>query len=133
MVLLDTHAILWWHGRNRRLSTRAARAIAQSSRVLVSPASFLELAVLVRRRRLALDRGVFEWAEDFLAADPRVEASPVTVSAAISAGLLGEEFGGDPTDRLLYATARELAVPIVTRDRAIRSFARATGEVRTIW
>lgn len=90
------------------------------------------MAALVRRGRLALDRGVFDWVADLLAQD-RVESAPLTPSAAAAAGILGDEFGGDPADRFLYATARELSVPFVTRDRRMRSFARTTGEVRTIW
>jgi len=132
MVLLDTHAILWWFGRSRFLSARAARAIGQASRVLVSPVSFWEVAILVRKKKLVLDRGVFEWVADFVAGE-RIDIAPLTPSAAAGAGMLGDAFTGDPADRFLYATARELAVPLITRDRAIRSFARASRDVRTIW
>ena len=57
----------------------------------------------------------------------------MTPTAAAAAGLLGDTFEGDFADRFLYATARELAVPLVTKDEAIRTFARSSGDVRTIW
>jgi PIN domain nuclease of toxin-antitoxin system len=114
------------------MSAAARRAISRAPRVLISPVSCFEIAVLVRLHRVTLDRGVFEWIRD-LFLDERVEAAPLSPSAAVAAGLLGERFAGDPIDRLLYASARELAVPLVTRDRVIRKFARDAGDVRTIW
>ena len=45
--------------------------------------------------------------------------------------MLPRNFRGDPADRLLIATARQLDVPIVTRDRAILAYAKA-GHVKGI-
>ena len=42
MILLDTHALLWWQAGGQRLSVRARREIARSERVLVSPITFWE-------------------------------------------------------------------------------------------
>lgn len=132
MLLLDTHALIWWLTGSRRLSSRAAKEIRQAKSVLVSPISCWECAVLVRKRRIQLDRDLFEWIGDALSHD-RVDVAPLTVSAAASAGMLGDAFDGDFADRFLYASARELAVPLVTKDDAIRAFARASGDVQTIW
>jgi PIN domain nuclease of toxin-antitoxin system len=132
VILLDTHALLWWITKDPRLSKRAAREIGRARSALVSPVSLWEVAVLVRERRIRLDRDLFGWIADVFARDSVSEA-PLTATAAASAGSLGRAFGGDVADRFLYATARELAVPIATKDRAIRSFARSTGDVRTIW
>ena len=132
MILLDTHALLWWITADPRLSKRAAREIAHARGVLVSPISLWEVATLVRKQRIRLDRDLFRWIVDVIARNDVTEA-PLTATAAAAAGLLGESFGGDVADRLLYATARELAVPIVTKDEGIRAFARASGDVRTIW
>lgn len=132
MVLLDTHAWIWWANGSRKLSARAAREIGRARSVLVSPVSCWELAILARKRRVQLDRNLFEWIDDALAHD-QVALAAVTPSAAAAAGMLGESFRGDFADRFIYATARELAVPLVTRDGGIRSFARSSGDVRTIW
>ena len=35
--------------------------------------------------------------------------------------------------RLLYATARDLRVPLVTKDEALRGFAQSTGDITVIW
>lgn len=132
MVLLDTHALLWWQMGRRHLSARAARELVRAQTILVSPITFWELAVLVRKQRVALDRDIFGWMGDVLA-EERVDIAPLTATAATSAGLLGATFRGDFTDRLLYATARELGVPFVTKDEAIHTFANAAGDVRAIW
>lgn len=80
-----------------------------------------------------LDRNAFVWADDLLAAD-RVELAPLAHTAAVAAGQLpAAGFRGDPADSLLYATARKLAVPLVTNDRAIRGHAGDAGDVKTIW
>jgi len=132
MLLIDTHVLLWWQASDRRLSAAARKAIARARRVLVSPISFWELAVLVQRRRIELDPGLFEWIEGVLL-DERVDVAPLTPTAAASAGVIGSSFGGDIADRLLFATARELDLPLVTKDEGIRAYARASGDVRTIW
>jgi PIN domain nuclease of toxin-antitoxin system len=133
VILLDTHALIWWQtAKEKDLSARARREVSRARRLLISPISCWELALLVRKGRIALDRDVSRWI-DRLFSDERVDLAPLTVTAAASAGLLGSTFRGDFSDRLLYATARELDVPFVTKDDAIRDYARASGDVRTIW
>lgn len=133
MILLDTHVVLWWQAGGARLSARAAREIAKAEVLLVSPITCWEIATLAAKKRIALDREVHTWVRDLLA-DERVLAAPLTPQAATGAGLLQDSgFHGDPADRFLYATAREQLVPLVTKDDKIRSFARASGDLRTIW
>lgn len=38
-----------------------------------------------------------------------------------------------PADAIIYATARQHAAPLVTKDKRIRAFARATRDVKTVW
>lgn len=133
MILLDTHVLLWWQAGGTRLSARATRAIAGSDAILISPVSCWEVAMLVAKERVRLDRDVYLWIRD-LHADERIEHAPLSVEAAVGAALLtAEGFAGDPADAFLYATARELVVPLVTKDKALRAFARQRGDVRTIW
>ncbi len=131
-MLLDTHAVILWRSAGRGLSARAAREVARARSILLSPISCWEIAVLQQRDRVRLDRPIFEWIADLYQEDG-VEPAPLTPQAAAAAALFGPTFGGDPADRFLYATARELAVPLVTKDRRLREFARAAGDLRTIW
>lgn len=134
-VLLDTHALLWWQAEPevKRLSARARRAIADASVVLVSPISCWETTMLLLKGRIALDRDVYQWVRDLLAQDHLAEA-PLTPQTAIAGGLLAEEgFHGDPADCLLYATARALRVPFVSKDRVMRDYARENRDVTVVW
>lgn len=131
-VLLDTHAVLWWAASARLLSARARNEISRTSEVLISPVSCWEISTLVRLGRIRLDRDVSAWIAGLFARDRVIPASLGPAAAAV-AGALGDGFPGDPADRMLYATARDLAVPFVTKDRRIRAWAREIGDVKTIW
>jgi PIN domain nuclease of toxin-antitoxin system len=131
-ILLDTHVLLWWKsGEHRRLSAKARRALDDAGAVLVSPVTCWEVANLVRLGRVRLDRDVRRWVRDLLA-EPGTRTAPLTAPAAVDAGAL-PDLHGDPADRFLYATARELAVPLVSKDRRLRDAARERGDVRVVW
>jgi PIN domain nuclease of toxin-antitoxin system len=122
VIVLDTHAWLWWLSAPERLSDAAAAAIERAPRIGVSTLSAWELAMLVSRQHITLDREVSAWVGQGLAGE-RVESLAPSAQVAVTAGLLDAKgFPGDPVDRLIYATARSLGATLVTRDRAIRAF-----------
>ncbi|HZS94477.1 MAG TPA: type II toxin-antitoxin system VapC family toxin [Chloroflexota bacterium] len=131
MILLDTHTLIWWVGDRARLSEAAAMAIEGQRPALVSPISFWEIAVLVERGRISVDNDLSRWCRDLIASDA-ARVATLTPSAAISAARL-QQFHGDPADRLIYATAREVGMPLVSKDRKIREYARQHGDVKVIW
>lgn len=57
--------------------------------------------------------------------------TPLTPETAIAASFLPGSFHGDPADRILVATARQLGVPLVTRDEKILAYA-ATGALEVL-
>jgi len=129
VIVLDTHAWVWLSDDPGRLSRKARAAIEEADELLVSAISVWELATLVRRGRLAVDRPVAQWVAQALAR-PIVTECPVTSPIALEAAALdGDAFPGDPADRLIYATARHRRAPLVTRDRALRAF----DAVGTVW
>ena len=67
MIVLDTHAWIWWRADPGRLSVSAARAIADADRIGVSSISVWELGMLIRRGRISLDRDVAHWVRQALA------------------------------------------------------------------
>lgn len=119
--LLDTHAWIWWVDRDRRLGGAvidALDALAADARPLLSDISLWEVAMLVERRRLSFSLPFEEWLE--AAAHPRsVRVVPITPSIAAEVAALPASFHRDPADRVIVATARVLAAPLVTRDRRI--------------
>ncbi|MBF6618698.1 MAG: type II toxin-antitoxin system VapC family toxin [Patulibacter sp.] len=123
MVVLDTHAWLWWLVDPQRLSPAARDAIEVADEIGIASISGWEIAMLAERGRIALDRPVGRWVRDGLSADPRIVELPLTSAVAVRAvGLGSEGMHGDPADRVLYATARDRNAPLVTRDEALRAF-----------
>lgn len=129
MIVLDTHAWVWWaEGSEDRLSAPALDAIAAASAIQVSTWSCWEIATLVRRGRVLLNRPTTTWIAHAATAR-NVELVSVSREIATLAGELSDDFPGDPADRVIYATAVVRGVRLVTADRAIREFDPA----RTVW
>lgn len=130
LVLVDTHVLLWWQAASDRLSVDARRLLAVA-RVLISPISCWEVAMLVTKGRVGLDRPVAQWVRDLLTTHT-VDVAELTPDAAVLAGEL-EAFHGDPADRFIYATAATVGVPLITKDGRLRQFAMSRGDVHVVW
>lgn len=128
LIVLDTHAWVWWATDAPQLSDTAREHIEAAPRLGVSPMSCWEVASLVRRGRLGLTAPVGPWIAAALSRD-RVELLPLSPATAIFAGSLAEPFPGDPADRLIYATALTQEAQLVTKDARIRDF----DPDRTVW
>lgn len=120
MIVLDTHAWLWWRDAPDRLSAAVREAIDEAEGIGVCTISAWELATLVRRRRIALDRDVTAWVRQALA-HARVTVLPLTAEVAVEAGSLPDDIPGDPVDRIIYATARRERARLATRDAGLRA------------
>ena len=128
MIVLDTHAWVWWAAGSTKLGRRAGRRIQSASHVSVPAVCAWEVAMLVAKGRLELDRPVLAWIRQALAL-PGVEAAPLTPEIAVRAAGLGAGFRGDPADRMIVATALEQRAPLVTKDENLRS----SKLVETVW
>jgi PIN domain nuclease of toxin-antitoxin system len=128
VIVLDTHAWLWWVSGDAALSRKAEKEIRAARRILVSAVSCLEVAVAEARGRIELDRPPLLWLEEALAL-PRVELVPLTPAVAVRASRLGRDFPGDPADRVIVATALLESAVLVTRDSRIREY----PGVGTVW
>lgn len=131
MIVLDTHALLWWLGAAEQLSPVARRALRKVSAerpALVSAISAFEITTAARRGRLALALPADQWLAD-AARLPELRFVPVTADIATLAGRFGDEVPGDPGDRLIAATALSLALPLLSADRKLQ----AVAGLQTIW
>lgn len=133
MIVLDTHALLWWLNGDSQLSKKAKAAIeqqisAENGAILVSAISAWEIAMLVNLNRLALTMSVDDWLE--AAGDVEaVRFVPMDNNVAVESTRLPGEFHKDPADRMIVALARHLNVPLVTADQKILAY----RHVATIW
>ena len=131
MIVLDTHALVWWAVGDRRLSARALRAIrgaAKGGAVFASAISVMEIATAVRRGRITLSVPFGQWLAD-LRALPELRFEPVTAEIAALAGSFDGAMHGDPADRIIAATARALRARLVTADERLRGL----PDVITVW
>jgi PIN domain nuclease of toxin-antitoxin system len=115
-VLLDTHVAHWWSAEPDRLSRPARQALKAAEELLISAASWYELAWLADRQRIIIDVPVRTWLEDLGGQMRTVGVTPAIADGAVA---LPAAFPRDPTDRLIYATAIEHGVKLLTKDRAI--------------
>lgn len=119
MILLDTNAVIWLDQNHRRVRTFARTA----SRLLVSPATLLELQMLDEIGRLRLRtglRGVIDsdrWDIDEPPALPWFEHSAE------------ESWTRDPFDRLIVAHARLRRIRLASGDGAILERLRPSERV----
>ncbi len=126
MIVLDTHALVWWRTAPGKLGRAARRACERSAAVGVSAISFWEIGTLVAKGRIKIRIPLTDWVRETLQG-PRIEGLPVTPEiAALAASLT---MPGDPADRIIVATALQERCKLVTRDDAI---VRA-NVVDTIW
>ncbi len=129
-LLLDTHIALWLDSGDDRLraSTRALidGCWQNGGAILLSAITVWEIALLVDTGRIDLDIPVAAWIERFLDC-PGIEAVPLGHQAASRSYQLHHLEHRDPADRLLIATAIELACPLVTYDERIVRFGKKHG------
>jgi PIN domain nuclease of toxin-antitoxin system len=132
MIVIDTHILLWWASGSGALSTAARKAIENTLRkggeVLISSISAWEIAMLVERGRLVLSMDVASWLDEVSQIDG-VRFLPVDNEIGVKSTALPGEFHKDPADRMIVATARKLALPLVTADEKILQY----EHVKTIW
>lgn len=133
LVVVDTHAWIWAvDGDTRRLGRRARALLAKAAArdgVRVSPASVFEVAALHTAGRLRLARPVADWTREALAV-PGVRVAELTSDVAVDAGSIPRDALADPIDRLLVASARQLAATLLTADERILGYAKRTTNVR---
>ncbi len=127
-VLLDTHVVHWWSAEPKRVSARARKALEGADELVVAAISWYELAWLARHERIAVTVPIRTWLQGLAA---QLRTIGVTPAVADTAASLPASFPGDPADRLIYATAIEHGLDLVTKDQEIRNHDKPRS--LTIW
>lgn len=129
-AVTDTHPLLFHAAGGGRLGPHArklfAAAEARDAIVYVPVVVIWEVTLLARAVRINLHRPVREFFAD-LFSSPAYQVLSLEPEQAFDAGDLRRL--RDPFDALVCAAARDLDLPLITRDAAITD----SGLVRIIW
>jgi PIN domain nuclease of toxin-antitoxin system len=112
-VLLDTHVVQWWSAEPQRLSRVATEVLSETDELAVAAISWFELAWLARHERIVVTLPVRSWLAQLAEQIRTLGITPAIADAAVS---LPSTFPGDPADRLIFATAVEHGMKLVTKD-----------------
>jgi PIN domain nuclease of toxin-antitoxin system len=119
VIVLDTHAAIWFTTEDSNLGRRA-RAMARSSlgagTLFVSAITFWEIAMLVSKHRVRTFRSAAE--QRMIVLDAGVQELPISGEIAIRAVEL-DNLPSDPADRLIMATAITHGATLMTADEAL--------------
>ena len=120
-VLLDAHALLWYTLGDPKLSATAkALILGPANEILMSPASYWEIAIKVSIGKLALQQP-FEVFVD--ACQNKYGFRILHVEPKHAAALTSLPFHHkDPFDRLLIAQAMVEGIPIVSSDKDLDAY-----------
>jgi len=128
-AVTDTHALLYHAAGGARLGPRAARHLAACERreaiVWIPAIVMVEVSVLTRGG-LNLRTTVRQFFERVFT-NPAFQPLPTTADQALDADEL--RFTRDPFDASIVAAARDVSLPLLTRDLTITE----SGLVSTIW
>lgn len=130
-LVLETHVLVWYSSRKKRLSLPATRAIRKcldhGSPLQVSAISLVELVYLTETARLP--RSAFDRVQQLLS-DPESGLNLVPVDRAVAEAIhkVPRSAVPDMPDRIIAATSLVLASPLITADLRLQS-----AGLKTIW
>jgi PIN domain nuclease of toxin-antitoxin system len=125
-LVLDTHLLIWLFEGVDSMGANARAEIDEATpqnSVFVSAITPWEIALLVSKNRLKLDRDVMHWLSDALSR-PGITLIPLEPEIAVDSTRLPFDIHPDPADRILVATARHLGATLVTADKALLDLAK---------
>ena len=133
-VLLDTHVWIWLAGKaHDRIKPNLLRVLenaGQNDTLRISAITPWEIAILHRKNRLRLSEDPLDWVRSTIRLT-RVQLVPLTPEIAVESERLPGSFHGDPSDRIIVASAIATNSVLVTADRSILKFSGA-GHVETL-
>jgi len=119
VVLLDTHALLWWLNAPERLSPTAAGLIEnRANTIVVSVASYWETAIKKAIGKLNTESDVQGEAQRLGVREISIEASHAWATLDLPE-VIGHK---DPFDRMLAAQAMVEGLPILSSDTVFDAY-----------
>jgi len=130
-VLLDTHTWVWTLFQSSSLDPVARGLIEAAQLIYVAPCSFHEITQKHRSGKWPEVGGIIPRLPQLLRAQGGTVA-PYTAEMAMLSG--GMDWGHrDPFDRMIAATAMELACPLISKDAAFDALDGFPGWCGRLW
>lgn len=130
-VLIDTHVIAWSLIAPSQLTEQVRNLLQSGATVHVPPCSLHEITLKVRRGKWD-EMAPYSGSLDSLCSAQGFRVAPYTARMAMLAGSLNWDHP-DPFDRMIAATAIEMACPLVSKDGAFDGLPSTTGWKMRIW
>jgi PIN domain nuclease of toxin-antitoxin system len=131
MILLDTHILIWDALKPELLSAKAKQAISKANQaegMLIADISLWEIAMLIKKGRVAVDAEIDSFLQLILQAN-NIVVRPITPEIATLSVQLPDLVNKDPADRLIAATAISEKASLVTADRNLQ----LSPSIQTVW
>lgn len=129
MIILDTHAWIWFIDDPDKIGSKALTAIEKAllnQKLYISSISAWEMLLLEKKGRLKLAIPAEVWLE-------RCEKTNlftfIPVNNTISRISVSLDIHADPADRFIAATTIYLGGTLITKDRKLRT----SKKVKTLW
>ena len=130
-VVTDTHALIWYLFEPKRLSSIARTALLQAE---ANPGRIYVPAICVVETRYLVEKGtltesIFKRLVDSLLDTNTVPTVvPLSLDIACCLNEVARRAVPDMPDRIIAATALQLHLPLITRDRKIQA-----SQIESIW
>ena len=128
MIILDTHAWIWWSNGSDKLSSAALQAIESTDLIGIPAICCWEVAMLISKGRLKFNLDIQDWL-DLALSQPKTNLIPLTPQIAVLSTRLHKPIHGDPADRLIIASGLALSSAIISKDKLIQN----QQQVQVIW
>ncbi len=131
MILLDTHALIWFLTDPTQLSLLAITTIEQTlktGKIMISSISIWEICLLVQKKKVHFTQSLQQTLSTIYSMT-ELEFIPIDNRIAELSQTLPGRFHKDPADRFIVATALTTGATLITKDDKIRKYTH----IKTLW
>ena len=122
--IADTHSVIWYLSRDKRLSYRAEhfieQAASQGNQIGIASITLVEIVYLIERNRIPVE-SFSKLAEELASHESVFIEVPLSLKIVRRLSEVEALQIPDMPDRIIAASAYHLSVPIITRDARILS------------
>jgi PIN domain nuclease of toxin-antitoxin system len=123
MILIDTHIWVWWINDTSKLKPSVLSYLdnLNPEDIHISIISCWEVAKLVEKERLVLEKSLQEWFEIAIN-NSGITVLPLDLEIIMDSCNLPQPFHNDPADQLIVGTSRVKNIELLTVDAKILDY-----------